>query len=111
MSKKYILDFELPLKEIEDKINLLISTSSNTGIDVSSQIEKLKDELMIKTEEIYNNLNRWEVVQLARHPNRPHASDYIKMITDYWFELHGDRLFFDDPSILSGIAVFKGVKY
>ncbi len=111
MSKKYILDFELPLKEIEDKINLLVSTSSNTGIDVDSQIEALKDELMVKTEQIYNTLNRWEVVQLARHPSRPHASDYIKMITDYWFELHGDRLFFDDPSILSGIAVIEGIKF
>ncbi len=111
MSKKYILDFELPLKEIEDKINLLLSTSSNTGINVDSQIESLKDELMVKTEEIYNNLNRWEVVQLARHPQRPHASDYIKMMTEYWFELHGDRLFFDDPSILSGIAVIEGVKF
>ena len=58
MSKKYILDFELPLKEIEDKINLLVSTSSNTGIDVDSQIETLKDELMVKTEQIYNNFNR-----------------------------------------------------
>ena len=111
MSKKYILDFELPLKEIEDKINLLLSTSSNTGINVDSQIESLKDELMVKTEQIYNNLNRWEVVQLARHPQRPHASDYIKMMTEYWFELHGDRLFFDDPSILSGIAVIEGVKF
>ena len=111
MSKKYILDFELPLKEIEDKINLLLSTSSNTGINVDAQIETLKDELMVKTEGIYSNLNRWQIVQLARHPQRPHASDYIKMMTQYWFELHGDRLFFDDPSILSGIAVIEGVKF
>ena len=111
MSKKYILDFELPLKEIEDKIALLLSTSSNTGINVDAQIEALKDELIVKTEEVYGNLNRWDIVQLARHPQRPHASDYIKMITDYWFELHGDRSFRDDPSILSGIAVIEGVKF
>ena len=110
MSKKYILDFELPLKEIEDKINLLLSTSSNTGINVDSQIEDLKDELTVKTQEIYNNLNRWEIVQLARHPERPHSSDYINMMTDYWFELHGDRYFGDDPAMLCGIAIIDDLK-
>ena len=111
MSEKYTLDFELPLKEIDDKIQLLLSTSSNTGIDVGDKIEELRDQLTVKTEEVYNNLNRWQVVQLARHPMRPHSSDYIKMITDYWFEIHGDRLFFDDPSIMSGIATIEGVKF
>ncbi len=111
MSNKYTLDFELPLKEIDDKIQLLLSTASNTGIDVEDKIEELKDQLTVKTEEIYNNLNRWQIVQLARHPMRPHSSDYIKMITDYWFEIHGDRLFFDDPSIISGIAIIEGVKF
>ena len=111
MSEKYTLDFELPLKEIDDKIQLLLSTSSNTGIDVGGKIEELRDQLTVKTEEVYNNLNRWQVVQLARHPMRPHSSDYIKMITDYWFEIHGDRLFFDDPSIMSGIATIEGVKF
>ena len=111
MSNKYTLDFELPLKEIDDKIQLLLSTASNTGIDVEDKIEELKDQLTVKTEEIYNNLNRWQIVQLARHPMRPHSSDYIKMITDYWFEIHGDRLFFDDPSIISGIAIIEGIKF
>ena len=111
MSNKYTLDFELPLKEIDDKIQLLLSTTSNTGIDVEDKIEELRDQLTVKTEEIYNNLNRWQIVQLARHPMRPHSSDYIKMITDYWFEIHGDRLFFDDPSIISGIAIIEGIKF
>ena len=111
MSDKYTLDFELPLKEIDDKIELLLSTSSNTGIDVEDKIEDLKDQLTVKTNEIYNNLNRWQIVQLARHPMRPHSSDYIEMITDYWFEIHGDRLFFDDPSIMSGIAIISGLKF
>ena len=111
MSNKYTLDFELPLKEIDDKIQLLLSTASNTGIDVEDKIEELRDQLTVKTEEIYNNLNRWQIVQLARHPMRPHSSDYIKMITDYWFEIHGDRLFFDDPSIISGIAIVQGIKF
>ena len=111
MSKKYILDFELPLKEIDDKITLLLSTSSNTGIDVREQIEKLTDELTVKTQEIYGNLDRWQIVQLSRHPERPHASDYISAIADYWLELHGDRLFSDDSSILSGIAVIENNKF
>ena len=111
MSDKYILDFEAPLKDIDDKIELLLSTSLNTGIDVKDKIEELKDQLTVKTEEIYNNLSRWQVVQLARHPKRPHSSDYINMITEYWFELHGDRLFFDDPSIICGIGIIEGTKF
>ena len=111
MSDIYILEFEKPLKEIDDKIKLLESTSLNTGINVDQQIENLKDQLIIKTEEIYSNLSRWEIVQLARHPKRPHAIDYINMISDYWFELHGDRLYADDPSILSGISIIQGVKF
>ena len=111
MSDIYILEFEKPLKEIDDKIKLLESTSLNTGINVDQQIENLKDQLIIKTEEVYSNLSRWEIVQLARHPKRPHAIDYINMISDYWFELHGDRLYADDPSILSGISIIEGVKF
>ena len=90
MSEIYTLEFESPLKEIDDKITLLKSTSVNTGINVDKQIEKLKDDLIVKTDEIYNNLTRWETVQLIRHPKRPHAKNYIDMMTDYWLELHGD---------------------
>ena len=111
MSDTYILDFELPLKDIDDKIKLLLSTSSNTGIDVQDKIEELKDQLTVKTEEVYNNLSRWEIVQLARHPKRPHSSDYINMMFEYWFELHGDRLFFDDPSIMCGIGIIEGTRF
>ena len=111
MNDIYILDFEKPLKEIDDKIQLLEATSSNTGINVEEQLKTLKDELILKREEIYSNLNRWEIVQLARHPKRPHSSDFIKNITSYWFELHGDRLYADDPSILSGIALIENIKF
>ena len=111
MNDIYILDFEKPLKEIDDKIQLLEATSSNTGINVEEQLKTLKDELIVKREEIYSNLNRWEIVQLARHPKRPHSSDFIKNITSYWLELHGDRLYADDPSILSGIALIENIKF
>ena len=111
MDDIYILDFEKPLKEINDKIQLLESTSSNTGINVQDQLKTLNNELIVKRDEIYGNLNRWEIVQLARHPKRPHSSDYIKNIANYWFELHGDRLYADDPSILSGIASIDDMKF
>ena len=111
MSEIYTLEFEKPLRDIDDKIKLLESTSLNTGINVDNQIEKLKDELIIKTDEIYNNLSRWETVQLARHPMRPHAKNYIEMMTEYWMEFHGDRLYSDDPSIICGIGIIDNNKF
>ena len=101
----YTLDFEIPLREIEDKIDSMKSTGIKTGMDVSEGVKKLEDELSQKKKNIYGNLNRWERVQLARHPNRPYSSDYIKRITNYWFELHGDRYFADDPAMLCRIAI------
>jgi len=110
MKNDYLLDFEMPLKDIQDKIENLKKTSINTGVDVNSTLEKLEMELNQKRLEIYKNLSRWERVQLARHPNRPHSIDYIKKISNFWFELHGDRLFSDDPAIISGIAIIDTVK-
>ena len=77
MSEIYTLEFESPLKEIDDKITLLKSTSVNTGINVDKQIEKLKDDLIVKTDEIYNNLTRWETVQLARAPQKTSCKKII----------------------------------
>ncbi|MAV58883.1 MAG: acetyl-CoA carboxylase carboxyl transferase subunit alpha [Candidatus Marinimicrobia bacterium] len=101
---KYTLNFEKPLKDIEDKIISLKNTSNKTGLDVSHQIITLEKELRNKSNEIYKNLTRWERVQLARHPKRPNTLDYIRVITDNFFELHGDRCFGDDPAIISGIG-------
>ena len=110
MSNIYILDFELPLKDIQDRIDSLKKNSINTGVDVSSTIKKLEDELVEKRDEIYQNLSRWERVQLARHPKRPYSSDYIAKITSFWFELHGDKLYSDDPAIISGIGIIDTIK-
>jgi len=106
----YILDFEIPLREIEDKIDAMKSTGIKTGMDVSEGIEKLENQLSREKQKIYANLNRWERVQLARHPKRPYSSDYISRITDYWFELHGDRYFSDDPAMICGIAIIDDLK-
>ena len=104
MSTKYIFDFERPLIEIQSQIDDLESTSIKTGLDVSLKINDLEKELQNKSKDIYSNLTRWQKVQLSRHPDRPHSKDYINEITDYWFELHGDRNFSDDKAIISGIA-------
>ena len=109
-NSKYILEFEQPLKDIEDRIENLILSSINTGVDVSSTLEKMKYELSEKRKEIYESLSRWERVQLARHPKRPYSVDYISKISNYWFELHGDRNFSDDPAIVAGIAIIDTIK-
>ena len=100
----YTLDFESSLKEIEDKIESIRDTGIKTGMDVTDAVAKLEDQLSEEKKILYANLSRWERVQLARHPKRPYSSDYISRITDYWFELHGDRYFSDDPSMICGIA-------
>jgi acetyl-CoA carboxylase carboxyl transferase subunit alpha len=110
MNSNYLLDFELPLKDIELRIHNLKTASLSTGVDSSATVEKLKDELILKRDYIYKNLSRWERVQLARHPKRPYSMDYIKNICSYWFELHGDRTFADDTAIIGGIATIDTIK-
>ena len=106
----YTLDFEIPLREIEEKIDAVKSTGNKTGMDVSEGVKKLEDQLSHEKIKIYGNLSRWERVQIARHPKRPYTSDYISRITNYWFELHGDRHFSDDPAIVCGIAIIDDLK-
>ena len=106
----FILDFEIPLRDLEDKIDALKSTGIKTGMDVSDGVIQLEEQLNQKKIEIYQNLTRWERVQLARHPKRPYSSDYISRITDYWLELHGDRYFADDPAMICGIAEIGKIK-
>ena len=101
---KYILEFEKPLKNIEDKIESLRKTAINTGVDVSDGILNLQEDLREQKKNIYGNLSRWQRVQLARHPNRPHALDFINGISDFFFEMHGDRKYSDDKSVICGIG-------
>ena len=104
MYNKYIYDFEKPLSEIQEKINNLKTTSIKTGVDITLKLNDLEKELNGESIKIYSSLTRWQKVQLARHPDRPHAKDYIDKITSYWLELHGDRKYADDKAIISGIA-------
>ena len=107
---EYILEFESPLYEIEEKIDALKSTGIKTGMDVSDGVKQLEEQLAEKRKIIYDNLSRWERVQLARHPKRPYSSDFISRMTDYWFELHGDRSFADDQAMVCGIARLNELK-
>ena len=79
-------------------------------MDVREAVQKLEEQLINEKKILYENLSRWERVQIARHPKRPYSSDYISRITDYWFELHGDRYFSDDPAMICGIAVIENFK-
>ena len=106
----YLLEFEVPLKDLEDKIETLKSTSLKTGMDISSQIFQLNSKYETLKSSIYSNLSRWERVQLARHPKRPHTSDFINALTDEWIEIHGDRYFSDDKAIIAGMAKISGRK-
>jgi len=107
----YILDFESPLKAIEEKIDILRLTAAKTGENVSSNIKKLEQKLEQKKADIYSKLSRWDRVQLARHPDRPYSLDYIRMMSGDFFELHGDRYFADDSSIVSGLMTIDGKSY
>jgi acetyl-CoA carboxylase carboxyl transferase subunit alpha len=104
------LDFEKPLIDLEKQIRDLESLADAGHPEIGEQVEKLKRIADKKRRETYENLNRWERVQLARHPLRPYSLDYVSMITSDFTELHGDRLFSEDKAIVGGLAVIEGHK-
>ncbi|MDD3806994.1 MAG: acetyl-CoA carboxylase carboxyltransferase subunit alpha [Candidatus Marinimicrobia bacterium] len=101
---KIILDFERELTEIEALIRDLKERENLYNENHQDQIHELEKEFESLAKKTYANLNRWQRVQLARHPDRPYTLDYIQQIADTWMELHGDRRFADDPAIVGGIA-------
>lgn len=105
---QFFLDFEKPLIEVEERIAELKRFTEEKDMDFSEEITKLEGRAAKLAEEIFGNLTRWQRVQLARHPRRPFALDYIKLIFQDFIELHGDRLFRDDPAIVGGIASLEG---
>jgi acetyl-CoA carboxylase carboxyl transferase subunit alpha len=106
----YTLDFEKPLHELENQIRELQEANAKPGIDISREISALQRKVDTLIKEIYQNLSPWERVQLARHPHRPHALDYIENIIEDFHELHGDRRFKDDPSMVTGFGFIDGKK-
>lgn len=98
------LSFEQSIAELEAKIAELQLVGTDNDINISDEIDRLKEKSAKMTEGIYSNLSPWQVVQVARHPQRPYASDYISRIIDDWDELHGDRQFGDDKAIIGGVG-------
>ena len=108
MSKRHFLDFEHPIAELENKIDELRFVQSESAVDISDEIGRLDKKSQQLAKDIYSSLTPWQVTQIARHPQRPYTLDYVnEMFTD-WQELHGDRAFADDPSIVGGLARFNG---
>ena len=99
---KVVLDFEKPIIELEHKIEEMRKLSDN--LDIADEITTLEKKVGQLRENIFSNLTRWQKVQLARHPERPYTLDYIAMMTTGFMELHGDRTFGDDKSIVGGFA-------
>ena len=102
------LDFEQPIAELEVKIEELQLVGSDNELNISEEIETLRDKSNKLTEKIYTNLSSWDIVKVARHPLRPYSMDYIPRIFTEFDELHGDRHFGDDNAIVGGIARLEG---
>ncbi len=103
-----ILEFEKPIAEVAEKIAALQLAASDNP-ELLPQIDKLKSKKAALTKKIYSKLTIWEKVQVARHPARPHTLDFIERIFDEFEELHGDRQFADDASLVGGIAKLEGM--
>jgi acetyl-CoA carboxylase carboxyl transferase subunit alpha len=104
------MEFEKDILDIEKKIVELKEFSEAKDIDLSGEINKLKNQYDIMMKEIYSNLAPWDRVQVARHPKRPYTLDYIREITEDFVELHGDRLYRDDPAVVAGLCKIDGKK-
>jgi len=98
------LDFELPIVELEERIQTLEDSASVRGMDVKDEVARLRAKASKLGKEIFAKLEPWQRVQLARHPRRPTTNDYIHYIFDDFMELHGDRMFRDDEAIVAGMA-------
>ena len=99
------LDFELPIKELEDQLQKCQILGSESEVDVTNPCEQLSKKLEELKIEIYKNVTPWQRVQLSRHPSRPYTMDYIKALTDDVFlELHGDRTVKDDKAMIGGLG-------
>lgn len=101
---RYYLDFEKPIEELDNKIEELRRLSDGKDIDITSEIKRLEKKVKDLRMDIFSNLTPWQKTLLARHPDRPYTLDYISLIATDFIELHGDRRFADDPSIVGGLG-------
>ncbi len=107
-SPAYVLEFEKPLRELTRQLDELRQRSIETNVDLATEIRAIERKIETTQREIYSNLTPWQKVQIARHPKRPYALDYIQAITEGFQELHGDRQYNDDRAIIGGTAFLDG---
>ena len=108
MVKRTFQDFEQPIAELENKIEELRYVQNESAVDISAEIEQLGKKSLQLTKDIYSHLTPWQITKIARHPERPYTLDYVREIFTDFVELHGDRHFADDQSIVGGLARFNG---
>jgi len=108
LAKKTFLDFEQPIAELESKIEELRYVDSESAVDISEEIGQLTKKSLQLTKDIYSSLTPWQITKIARHPDRPYTLDNVAEIFTDFTEMHGDRHFADDQSIIGGLARFNG---
>jgi acetyl-CoA carboxylase carboxyl transferase subunit alpha len=106
--KQTFLDFEQPIADLQAKIDELRYVHEDSAVDISDEINRLQKKSQQLTKEIYSKLGAWQVAQVARHPQRPYTLDVIAGCFTDFHELHGDRVYADDPAIIGGLARFNG---
>jgi acetyl-CoA carboxylase carboxyl transferase subunit alpha len=106
--KTTFLDFEQPIAELETKIEELRFVQDDSAVDISEEIARLQKKSAALTKDIYAKLTPWQMAQVARHPQRPYTLDYVSYLFTDFEELHGDRSYADDLSIVGGLARFNG---
>lgn len=108
MKPNNVFDFEKPIIELETQLEEMKRIAENTSTEMDSAASELEKTIQNLRKNIYSNLNRWQRVQISRHPDRPYALDYISHITDDFIELFGDRNFKDDKAMVGGLASIDG---
>jgi acetyl-CoA carboxylase carboxyl transferase subunit alpha len=106
--KRHFLEFEQPIAELENKIDELKFVQDESAVDISDEISRLRTKSLDLTKMVYGKLSAWNITQIARHPQRPYTLDYINDCFTDFHELHGDRAYSDDLSIVGGLARFNG---
>jgi len=102
------LEFEQPIAELEAKIDELRYVGDDSEININEEVARLKAKSETLTRNIFSKLSAWQIAQVARHPMRPYTADYLKLIVPDFQELHGDRMYADDPAIIGGIGRLDG---
>jgi acetyl-CoA carboxylase carboxyl transferase subunit alpha len=102
------LDFEQPIAELEAKIEELRFVGDDSEININEEVTRLRAKSEALTKSIFSKLSAWQIAQVARHPMRPYTADYLEMIVPDFQELHGDRMYADDPAIIGGVGRIDG---